>query len=392
MNNLTRNILVVVLIAIAAGGGGYWFFSNFELRPFDTDAGYSRQARENRYLAMGYFLEASGVEVENVAGRALLDNLPPTSDTLFLSYNSSALSMRRQQALRDWLERGGNLVTVVSSDWEETEQTSEQRFFDQFGIQRHPYHETTETNAQEEEPRQDDQDTDYVPVHFASYEQPVRVDFARDAYFVDANDQASARISDEAGITLLQYDVGDGRLTVLTDAHFWENRHIGEHDHALFAWLLMGEASPRVWVMYDISLPSLLSSAWTKAPHAAIAFAALLGIWLWGLYDRFGPTCSVEDRSRRSLTEHLYASGRFHWRANRAETLVEHLQVTVRAKLEKAHPGWSHLPQQKQLEWLSARSFGDEDQLLFALDDKPSDERSFLRCVHRLQNLHKLLS
>lgn len=392
MPNLTRNILVILLVGLAVGAGAYWFFSNFELRPFDTDAGYSRQARENRYLAMGHFLKALGADVEHVAGRALLDNLPPAGDTLFLSHSSSTLSMRRQQALRDWLEQGGQLVTVVSSDWDETGPTNEQRFFDQFGIQRHPYDEIAETTDQAAEPRKVDREAHAVPVQFESYEHPVQVDFAQDAYFVDANDQASARIADGTGIALLQYDVGKGRLTVLTDVHFLENRHIGAHDHALFAWLLMGESGHKIWIMYDISLPSLLSSAWTRAPHAVIAFSVLLGIWLWSLYDRFGPACVIDNRSRRSLTEHLYASARFHWRANRAENLVDHLQSTLRARLEKACPGWSRLPQQEQLEWLSAHNFADTDQLLLALNDKPADERGFLRCVHTLQNLHKLLS
>lgn len=392
MNTLARNLVVTLILAIIVGACGYWFFSNFELREVETDAGYSREARENRYLAMSHFLRALGTEVENASGRELLDNLPPPSDTLFLSNSSSTLSMRRQQALRDWMEQGGHLITVVDSDWDEDAQRSTQPFFDQFGIQRHPYEANpSEDDAEwwQDEAAHYDQ---YLDVRFADYEHPVKVHPDHSAYLVDANSQAIARVADETGNILLQYNVGEGRLTVFTDVRFWENRHIDKHDHALFAWLLMDANASKVWIMYDISLPSLVSSAWAVAPYAMVASLALLCLWLWSLYNRFGPTLGSTSPVRRSLLEHLQASANFHWQNDRANTLLEQLQDIVKARLEKSHPGWSGLSPQQQTDWLAKRTQVDGDQLLPALTSKPTEERTFISCIRTLQLIHKNLS
>ena len=71
---------------------------------------------------------------------------------------------------------------------------------------------------------------------------------------------------------------------------------------------------------------------------------ALLVCWLWAASRRFGPALLAQRAERRSLVEHIAASGRFLWREARGATLYEAVLDELRQRIRRRHPAWAELP------------------------------------------------
>ena len=68
------------------------------------------------------------------------------------------------------------------------------------------------------------------------------------------------------GAWLLQYDLGSGKVTVLSEMWLFRNGSIGEYDHAFFlSWLLRD--TDRVWLIYATSSDPLGAILWSRLPY-----------------------------------------------------------------------------------------------------------------------------
>lgn len=391
MSTYARVLILSVLAIVLAGAGAVWFLANFAYQDVETEGHYSPQARKNPYLALTWFLREMGIDAESVSGRELLDALPPPDDVLYLPHSRTAFNDRRREALLGWMSAGGNLITVVHEDWNEETERSGEPFFDDFGIRRYRFEaeEDDVSEAPGDSGTVSGDDRQFTSVSITDYPATLQVRFSRDAYLWDASETVSGWVGDGRGAVLLQYEVGEGSLTVVADDGFWVNSGLGERDHGLFAFLLMAPDTGRVWIMYDISMPALTSLVWDRAPYAVCASLVLLAVLLWGLYDRFGPLAVSGGVRRRSLMEHLGASARYQWRIDRAATLLHELRDSISSRLEQVHPDWPRMQPDERLEWLSQRSGRDVNSLAFALHGDVSDERGFLAVVRELQHIGK---
>lgn len=132
--NTERRILTLVMtgfLLILATAFGSWFLTSFERVKEVSRVGYSPEARRNRLLAAEHFLRRVGINAESVAGRRLLDDLPPVNDTLVVP-RLSVLNGKRRAALRAWMESGGRLVVEAVNIWGETE--SQKDFLEELGV------------------------------------------------------------------------------------------------------------------------------------------------------------------------------------------------------------------------------------------------------------------
>ncbi len=377
---------------LAFGGGGWWFLTNYELveETFQTPPG--KEARMNPYLAAERFLVQNNVATKSLGGSKLLDELPPPSDTLFLSNhtNDGLLTEERQAALHNWMSEGGHLITIIQSLWDEELNNSGDPFLDSFGIRQ--YERDYSNEALNQIPP--------IETRFAGKGETLTLDFIPDFYMLDYNQTAYSGIKigieNDEGYHLLQFGVGSGMLTVLTDDFFLRNSKIDEFDHALFFHNLVQnrtatEAPSKLWIIHDLEFPSLLTLIWRNASYAVIITSLLFIFTLWAAYNRFGPTLVDNHRSRRSLLEHLDASGHFHWRHDQANTLLTTLREQLHQHLETRHPRWQQLTSKEQLEWLSKRSNQPQPVLSTALIHLPQNEHEFTHIVQTLKSLRKTL-
>jgi hypothetical protein len=120
-------------------------------------------------------------------------------------------------------------------------------------------------------------------------------------------------------------------VTVLPSFAFLMNRSIGEFDHAEFGWRLgAGRDGARpVMLFLKMDSPPFLDWLWREAWTVVIAAAMLLALWLARIVPRFGPLAPDPAPVRRSLLEHIVASGRFLWSRGQAAYLLEALRERV---------------------------------------------------------------
>ena len=109
-----RLLLSLAVVALCTAG----FFACFEQREVDVWRGASREARNNRYLALARLIERMGHPVSLHSDVSRLGELPEPPATVFLPTPRATLGKARSQALLDWVARGGHLVVVTYSSWE----------------------------------------------------------------------------------------------------------------------------------------------------------------------------------------------------------------------------------------------------------------------------------
>ncbi len=129
---------------------------------------------------------------------------------------------------------------------------------------------------------------------------------------------------------------GDGWITVVSDARPLQNDRLGQADHALLAWeLLGGPAGPPAGVTFVLGgeSRSLAAIAWRAAGPLVVSCLVMLGLLGWRGAVRTGPVLPDPRPERRDLMEHVAASGVFLWRHDLQDTLLGPARAAVRRRL-----------------------------------------------------------
>lgn len=145
-----------------------------------------------------------------------------------------------------------------------------------------------------------------------------------------------AQVGNDLLTHFMQFEAGDGTISVLIDTHIWRNDAIGRLDHAYFLWSLMGPQDQPVALLHGRQLPSLLSLSMTYLPEVLVASLMVLLAYFARRGWQIGPRIVDEYAVRRSLLEHVVASGVFLWEQGAQAALLEpvrrhvHHQLTLR--------------------------------------------------------------
>ncbi len=335
---MKRSFLAPVLAVLAlALSLGVWFTS-CEKQTRSVYTGLQGEARANPYLAAQRLLEAMGRDVHAIDGVDALDPLPAPNSTLIVPVDRTVLPAERSLQLREWAERGGHLVVVTWSLWDDEERTPDP-VVDPLGIEQYMW---------PPEGRGGDLDSEAPPelaaLAVSGRVKPLRIAFDPQYYLLQAEGSPEAQLvaGDANGMHLLTVRAGAGRVTVLTDDAFLSNTDIGSHDHAELVWRLArleGRAGS-VWMVWNTRYPGawelLLENAWMVLVSLATALAA----WLWWRAPRFGPIRPDPPPHRRRLMEHIEAAGRFGLRDGAERALVEAVRTALRERIAARHPGW----------------------------------------------------
>ena len=126
----------------------------------------------------------------------------------------------------------------------------------------------------------------------------------------------------------LTFPMGRGRVTVLPSLRFLRNSAISENDHAELGWRLASTSVPAL-LFVRLTSPGIMEWLASDAWPALLAAALLLLLWLARIIPRFGPLEPDPPPVRRSLLEHIVASGRFLWSRGATAELVEAVRERV---------------------------------------------------------------
>ncbi len=370
---MSREGLWAAAVAAVVGLGTIWFLLNFEQVPVREWVGMSGEARRNPYLALERLTERMGMPAHEVRSLAALGQLPPQG-VLLLPQPRGELARRERARLLEWAASGGHLVI-------EAEPTrTPDPLLDGLGVKR----KAVRTKG----PRKP------AEIAWPGAARPLRADLppwqvleARAPRIAEGN---------AGGAMVLQLAHGKGLVTVINDFAFLQNRGIGTHDHAELGWRIVGASAPAASVLLIFNNPERLSlTSWLRENALAVlaAAAALLVLWLWRIAPRFGPIAPDPERARRSLLDHLRASGRFLWNAGQRTQLAESAREAALRRVSRAHPDFASLTAAERAARL-ANSFGlaPEDAKRLLAPQTPRTIPEFVRGIRVLQIVHERLA
>jgi hypothetical protein len=391
---LTNNRIIGLILALAVATLGAWLYANIELYDKTVDAGYEPEAQRNRFLAAGLLMEQFGAKAIH---SPVYTQTPTPGATLVLPTERKALSEARSAELLRWVKDGGHLVVVTWTIWRENDPEPD-FLLDPLGVRQmenvEPENESDEDDD-EEKIKQALKSRRAKPREVAMPDNDgvLKVQFNPRFHLEDANGDADWRIADENGIHALGYSLGRGEVTVLTDYHFMENHQIGAFDNAsLLYWLTNPKPGKEVWFIYDDDMPALwkwlVEYAWT----VLVAGSLLLVGWLWSATRRFGPIIPPPSRERRSMIEHITASGRFLWRQKRVDTLYQAEVDAFMRQVRARHPQWAEMSVDELAREVAGLTGVAIEKVTNALNAAlPRNEEKFMQDIYIIETLRTKL-
>lgn len=142
--------LIFGTLAAAMIGLGYWWYTTLVWEEKEIDLGYSKEARQNDFLAAEIFLRKQGVQATTVKNLSLLDkhswrNLKlGAQDTLVIINGNKTLTQERYDSLYEWVENGGSLITSTQNPFIGTHTSEEDLLLNDFNIELPPEEKDTD--------------------------------------------------------------------------------------------------------------------------------------------------------------------------------------------------------------------------------------------------------
>lgn len=378
-------LIIGGVLSIGALLAVIWFFNNFELAEREVIGGYSQEARRNPFLAAERFLARLGRDAASVSSSDLWRNLPASDDVLVVFRYVPPAGAERQQLLRDWIEAGGHLIVGADSTLRIGQDHKIPGLLAELGVRVHEGEgEQMFLPGRKSQVR--------IEIEFADMERPVGVTMSTQRYLEDSEELAAVGVPLEDGYGLLQYEVGEGLVTVLADNAFLTNHAIGDEDHALALALLVGvETVGKVWLVHDVVMPSLLDIIWQHASHALMALCIAVLLWLWKMGARLGPLLPPAQQPRRDISEHLAASANYLWRLDRAQKLFQHNRQRIEQAWLDKHYVLRAMQPAERCGWIAARSGLPPRAVERALYAEYAAESDFIELSSYLQVLRTAL-
>jgi hypothetical protein len=404
-------VLGVLLLGLIAWG----LYNSIEFYEETEESSWSVEALRNPYLAAQKFMHESGIAVTDVDSLVKLDQLTSLG-TLFFSDANQVQTPRQLRQVMDWLEVGGNVIYTADSvahdddlllrefevevEWRELE--------DEAAGEKKPLSETLrEYNRQIEDgkSREDiarslnDEEDSITTVQFSDDIGALEVAF-NDAkiltqpYIADSESDTSHQPFSWSysayGVHMMQFEVGSGLLTIISDPGIWTSYQVDQYDHAYLLWLLSsGEGN------FAILRSVLRDSIWVlmarNASELLIAAGLMLLIWIWRSGYRFGRLLPRDLAHSRALGEYFSSVSHYLWHRRHGEYLVTPLRQRVLRRASLALGEFSRADQQRQFELIAKRCDLNPASVTRAFSVDDFNETSFVQTVRLLKHIEQSL-
>ena len=417
-SKVSRVMLVLGLILVIFAGWG--LYSSIEFYDETEQSAWSLEALRNPYLAAQQFMQESGLqaaEADSLIGLNSLDGV----ETVLITNANQVVNPRQLDQVLAWLENGGTLIvtanSVASSEdlllkqfnvgvaWPEDDDSGDSEADEEVSI--------SETMREFNRQIEDGKTAEEIAQSGFKKETLTSIDFGEEigileiAFnqnrvlthpYIDGTQEDGTAVqpfswsSSDSGIQMMQFDVGSGLLTIISDPAIWTSTRIEEHDHAYLLWVLSSKDGD-----FAILHPSLRDSLWVltlrNAPELLIALAFLVVFWLWYLGHRFGRITPRDSSTGRALGEHFSATANYLWHRKAGATLIQSVRQQILRRASIALPefaGASRDPK-RQLDLISKHCGIEIATVDMALNTSEFNEASFVRTVKLLKYIEQSL-
>ena len=301
---MSRRALYLAIVGLGLCLGAYLFTQHYGFSQRRVWVGLSGEAAANRLLAARMLLTRMGGRVQESSDLTRLSKYP-VGATIFLAADREDLDSNTVKRLLDWVGDGGHLVVAAERPF------LHDLLMDELGV-----------TVQEDNVRRSTWRADEVQLPSAV---KLRVDLLPSPGLYDDADKASWSYKSYGALRMLQIPREDGLVTVMSTFRPFDNYSIGRLDHAELLWRLASDNGQPVdvWLVRHVDVASLPAWLLRHALPCLIALGMFLVLTLWRLSPRFGPLVPSLAPDRRSLVEHLSATGRFYSRQRQLPALLQ---------------------------------------------------------------------
>jgi len=406
---------VMVIVPLLLGLLAWGLYSSIETYEETEHSGWSREALYNPYLAAQLFMTQSGFEVTDVDSLVKLEQLDGLG-TLFFSDANQVQTPRQLDQVMAWLESGGNVIYsanevehdddlllqafAVDVEWREQDAESDDDQRPLSEILREYNRQVEAGKSREEvvdslgEPK-----PSLTKVRFGDDigELEIAFDSARVLRHVSVDDsdaevkfQPFSWLNSEHGIHLMQFEVGEGLLTILSDPGIWSSYQIDRYEHAYLLWLLSSDEGG-----FAILRSVLRESIWTlmarNASEFLIAAGLLSAVLMWHLASRFGRLLPRDLSRRRALGEHFSSLSHYLWKRRRSAYLLAALRQSVLRRASLTLGGFAQADQAAQFELIAERCDLQPEVIARVFGNDDFNEASFVVAVRLLKHIEQSL-
>lgn len=367
--SLKRPVLAAVALIALAALGWWWFVTNYEQVAIRIPIGASAAARANPYLAAMRFAERLGWQAHLEEQPARLRHIPVRS-TILLPAGRAWLTPARAQSLLHAVAGGAHLIVAPEPE-----------------RQRDPLLQELRIGRRTATPSRADFDA-VLPGSDA----PLRLSARGNLVIDPGRATVDFSIADAQGPRIVSLRRGGGRVTVMTGMERFDNRHIGNHEHAeLLRRMLLLTPTDRLLVL--IATPGAPLWRWLgeRASQLLVAGAMVLALALWRIVPRFGPVAPAPEPARRQLLEHLRAAGRLRWSRGARQTMLIAARDQLERHIAAAAPRLAHLPPAQRYAELSAQLGTDAATVTGAFQSPAHSARELVRATATLASIHARL-
>lgn len=409
-----------ILLCLVVLGLLVWFISlNLEWTTTTSRTGYTKEARENPYLAAELLLGQLGFTVRHDKGSPDLARLPRKT-TLVLPSHQSYLDDDAREQLLGWVEQGGHLVILLEQGQEQDKLLTalNVNIAGQLDWHEQPYNLYVENASRHVKlsgapvftlqcswewaasldgkvstTGEDTAKRIFRPIATTpSVRPPESRELDLDGNHADPDDDEATEAITAALYARFRH--GEGYVTVGSNMPL-RNNSLGKADHAALLVHLMTLADEDRPVIFQ-EIPShigLLRWLRDNAAETWLGLALLIVAGLWRVIPRLGPILPEPPPQRPGLREHLAASGYFLLHERAYVALLKPMREDALHLIEQLQHRY---PEIKGTAPLAAHLLGTtEDAILRALQTAPYTHHEFLRSCHTLAALrtrcHSLL-
>lgn len=344
-------LLAVGLVALAVA----WFLHTHERVVNEIALPPGGEAGYNPLYALGKTLEADGIEVRPRQRLDVSSQPLAPGDTLLVLGDPRSLNAPQVRRLLEWVASGGHLL-LRTPPIEGGDDDYDVPMLDAVGVLL----------------TQDDPECEPLQVEG----QGGHVEFCRGRRFFFKGVEPELAWGDlAAGYVYARLQYGQGHVDVLADFDFLTNSGgrneaavapasaapapVGLRDgpHQALARQVLAPNYGRgtVHLVYAAQMPSLWRSVLLQGwPVWGPLLLALLA-WLWLRTQRFGPAFPAPAAERRSLLEHVRASGQHLSRYNKRPLLYQAVKNSFLARLRRRDPIAAALAGEPQVAALAQR-------------------------------------
>ncbi|MDH5356318.1 MAG: DUF4350 domain-containing protein, partial [Gammaproteobacteria bacterium] len=396
---------------------GWALYQSIEFYEETVETPWSLEARRNPYLAAQQFLQRSGIEVTEADSLIHLNNLESVS-TVFISHAGQIVNPRQLDAVISWLQEGGSLIITADSvateddlllqafevdvdwtgyDYEDIDDEEEEQSMSE---SLREYNEKIDSGMTPEQISAEAGDESILTsIEFSDDIGTLDILFDPDLvlshpYVAGDNDREGSDrnpfswASSENGIHLMQFNVGEGLLTIVSDSSIWRSSHIDQFDHAYLLWILSATDGDFA-ILRTTERESLWDSFFHNAYELLIALSIFIAFWVWYTAQRFGRITPIEIGQRRALSEHFSTTANYLWHRNAAEYLLQPLRDQIFRRAHLAIPAFAASDIETRFTLVAEHSNIDRQAIVHGLQASDFNETSFVRTVKLLKQIEQ---